>query len=225
MVFFMCGINNCVIFVVFILKAWMSYFARMHKRKCYIFTVNKKLYTVKFQFDRVNDLSKENKMGAHQLAIVFGPTLIWPEVQQQNLATSMVYQSRIVEYVLLEYPKLFRWDCAYKNWRKQTNLYYSRESIVHNVSRTFTSWYVLLKYHLRKIKSCICHSFIFTINRCYGKVWLRIFYNLIFSVIWFWYIWITEELLPLMWHKNTKYMLFPFFFYHQIFFSTRWKYS
>ncbi|XP_060562231.1 rho GTPase-activating protein 15-like [Ruditapes philippinarum] len=67
--------------------------------------------TIKVLFkhlSKVNDLSKENKMGAHQLAIVFGPTLIWPEVQHQNLATSMVYQSRIVEYVLLEYTKLFR---------------------------------------------------------------------------------------------------------------------
>ena len=53
--------------------------------------------------------SKENKMQAHQLAIVFGPTLIWPQVQSSNLATSMVYQSRIVEYVLLEYKNIFRW--------------------------------------------------------------------------------------------------------------------
>ena len=55
------------------------------------------------------DLSKENKMQAHQLAIVFGPTLIWPQVQSNNLATSMVYQSRIVEYVLMEYKNIFRW--------------------------------------------------------------------------------------------------------------------
>ncbi|KAL4222273.1 Rho GTPase-activating protein 27 [Mactra antiquata] len=57
---------------------------------------------------KVMELSSENKMTAHTLAIVFGPTLIWPEVQHQNLATSMVYQSRIVEYVLHEYKNLFR---------------------------------------------------------------------------------------------------------------------
>ncbi|XP_053374747.1 rho GTPase-activating protein 15-like isoform X8 [Mercenaria mercenaria] len=67
--------------------------------------------TIKVLFkhlSKVKDLCKENKMGSHQLAIVFGPTLIWPEVQHQNLATSMVYQSRIVEYTLLEYEKIFR---------------------------------------------------------------------------------------------------------------------
>jgi len=54
------------------------------------------------------ELQKENKMAAHQLAIVFGPTLIWPELQTANMATNMVYQSRIVEFILLEYKNVFR---------------------------------------------------------------------------------------------------------------------
>ena len=59
---------------------------------------------------RVMELEKENKMNAHSLAIVFGPTLIWPEptTSAMNLATSMVYQSQIVEFMLLEYANVFR---------------------------------------------------------------------------------------------------------------------
>ncbi|XP_052811339.1 rho GTPase-activating protein 12-like isoform X10 [Mya arenaria] len=67
--------------------------------------------TVKVLFKHlcnVMDLQRENKMAAHQLAIVFGPTLIWPETSTMNLATSMVYQSQIVEFVLLEYKNIFR---------------------------------------------------------------------------------------------------------------------
>ncbi|XP_052246085.1 rho GTPase-activating protein 15-like isoform X10 [Dreissena polymorpha] len=61
-------------------------------------------------FCNVMDLQKENKMAAHQLAIVFGPTLIWPDPQttSMQLATSLVYQSQIVEFVLLEYKNIFR---------------------------------------------------------------------------------------------------------------------
>lgn len=55
------------------------------------------------------ELHKENKMTAHALAIVFGPTLIWPELQSNNMTTNMVYQSRIVEFILLEYRNVFRW--------------------------------------------------------------------------------------------------------------------
>lgn len=68
--------------------------------------------TIKFLFKHLTAVvenSVENKMQAHQLAIVFGPTLIWPEKQTHHLATSMVYQSRIVEYILLEYQNIFRW--------------------------------------------------------------------------------------------------------------------
>ena len=47
-------------------------------------------------------------MQVHNIAIVFGPTLIWPEKESPNIAVNMVYQSRIVEYCLLEYKNIFR---------------------------------------------------------------------------------------------------------------------
>lgn len=56
---------------------------------------------------KVIDYSKENRMQVHNVAIVFGPTLIWPETVTPNLAANMIYQSRIVEYCLLEYKNIF----------------------------------------------------------------------------------------------------------------------
>ncbi|XP_056007971.1 rho GTPase-activating protein 15-like isoform X45 [Ostrea edulis] len=57
---------------------------------------------------KVIEYSKENRMQVHSVAIVFGPTLIWPETVTPNLAANMIYQSRIVEYCLLEYKNIFR---------------------------------------------------------------------------------------------------------------------
>nr|XP_022305634.1 rho GTPase-activating protein 15-like [Crassostrea virginica] len=57
---------------------------------------------------KVVDQSKENRMQVHNVAIVFGPTLIWPETVTPNLAANMIYQSRIVEYCLLEFKNIFR---------------------------------------------------------------------------------------------------------------------
>ena len=62
-----------------------------------------------FMFSRVVEQSKENRMQVHNVAIVFGPTLIWPETVTPNLAANMIYQSRIVEYCLLEFKNIFRW--------------------------------------------------------------------------------------------------------------------
>ncbi|KAL5006671.1 hypothetical protein ScPMuIL_015477 [Solemya velum] len=67
--------------------------------------------TMKFLFNhllKVQDNSQENRMQLQNIAIVFGPTLIWPEKEGPNLAASMVFQGRIVEYMLLEYKKLFK---------------------------------------------------------------------------------------------------------------------
>ncbi|KAJ8314314.1 hypothetical protein KUTeg_008875 [Tegillarca granosa] len=57
---------------------------------------------------KVIDQSKENRMQVHNIAIVFGPTLIWPEKETPNLAANMIYQSRIVEFLLLEFKHIFK---------------------------------------------------------------------------------------------------------------------
>jgi len=51
--------------------------------------------------------SSENRMQTQNIAIVFGPTLMWPEVESPNLAVSMVYQGQIVEFLIQERAVLF----------------------------------------------------------------------------------------------------------------------
>ncbi|KAL3832101.1 hypothetical protein ACJMK2_023824 [Sinanodonta woodiana] len=67
--------------------------------------------TLKVLFGHLTKLienEKENRMNSYSVAIVFGPSLIWPEIEAANLATSIVYQSKIVEYILVEYKNIFR---------------------------------------------------------------------------------------------------------------------
>ncbi|XP_052763096.1 centrosomal protein of 290 kDa-like isoform X2 [Mya arenaria] len=64
--------------------------------------------TVKVLFKHlcnVMNLQRENKMGVHQLAFVFGPRLIPPLTL--DIATCNDNQRQIVEFVLLEYKKIF----------------------------------------------------------------------------------------------------------------------
>ncbi|XP_060076490.1 rho GTPase-activating protein 12-like [Ylistrum balloti] len=56
---------------------------------------------------RVADKQSVNKMSFHNLAIVFGPTLMWKEMDT-NFMAHMVLQSQIVEFVLLEYKHIFK---------------------------------------------------------------------------------------------------------------------
>uniref|UniRef100_A0A671TFV4 Rho GTPase-activating protein 12-like n=1 Tax=Sinocyclocheilus anshuiensis TaxID=1608454 RepID=A0A671TFV4_9TELE len=49
----------------------------------------------------------ENRMTTQSVAIVFGPTLLRPEVETANMAIHMVYQNQIVELILMEYEKIF----------------------------------------------------------------------------------------------------------------------
>ncbi|CAG5120421.1 unnamed protein product, partial [Candidula unifasciata] len=57
---------------------------------------------------KVMDASHVNRMQTQNLAIVFGPTLLWQESPGEGLAVQTVYQSRIVEFILLEYNELFK---------------------------------------------------------------------------------------------------------------------
>lgn len=60
-----------------------------------------------FIFSRVIDYGEENRMTTQSVAIVFGPTLLRPETETQNMAVHMVYQNQIVELILLEYESIF----------------------------------------------------------------------------------------------------------------------
>ncbi|XP_030629640.1 rho GTPase-activating protein 12-like [Chanos chanos] len=56
---------------------------------------------------KVIDHGEENRMTTQSVAIVFGPTLLRPEVETWNMAVHMVYQNQIVELILLEYETIF----------------------------------------------------------------------------------------------------------------------
>ncbi|XP_054624394.1 rho GTPase-activating protein 12-like isoform X6 [Dunckerocampus dactyliophorus] len=56
---------------------------------------------------KVIDHGEENRMTNQSIAIVFGPTLLRPEMETWNMAVHMVYQNQIVELILLEYENIF----------------------------------------------------------------------------------------------------------------------
>lgn len=59
---------------------------------------------------RVKEHSKDNRMHIQNLAIVFGPTLMWPENDSNNFALDMMlrmHQNQIIEFLLLEFSNMF----------------------------------------------------------------------------------------------------------------------
>ncbi|KAF6726856.1 Rho GTPase-activating protein 15 [Oryzias melastigma] len=54
--------------------------------------------------------SKKNLMSTQGIAIVFGPTLMWPNLDAGNVAVNMVYQNHIVEFILIESQNIFVMD-------------------------------------------------------------------------------------------------------------------
>ena len=58
-------------------------------------------------FHRVIQFWEENRMSVQNVAIVFGPTLLRPEMEASNIAIHMVFQNQIVEFVLNEYERIF----------------------------------------------------------------------------------------------------------------------
>ncbi|CAN9508760.1 unnamed protein product [Ophioblennius macclurei] len=66
--------------------------------------------TMKLLFGHLHRLIKcgeNNRMTVQNVAIVFGPTLLRPEMESSNLAMHMVYQNQIVEFILREYELIF----------------------------------------------------------------------------------------------------------------------
>lgn len=57
--------------------------------------------------DRVIKYGENNRMTVQNVAIVFGPTLLRPEMESANIAMHMVFQNQIVEFILNEYERIF----------------------------------------------------------------------------------------------------------------------
>uniref|UniRef100_A0A665WC83 Rho GTPase activating protein 27 n=1 Tax=Echeneis naucrates TaxID=173247 RepID=A0A665WC83_ECHNA len=56
---------------------------------------------------RVIQCGDDNRMTVQNVAIVFGPTLLRPEMESSNIAMHMVFQNQIVEFILNEYGRIF----------------------------------------------------------------------------------------------------------------------
>ncbi|XP_068161652.1 rho GTPase-activating protein 27 isoform X2 [Antennarius striatus] len=56
---------------------------------------------------RVIQYGDDNRMTVGNVAIVFGPTLLRPEMESSNIAMHMVFQNQIVEFILNEYERIF----------------------------------------------------------------------------------------------------------------------
>nr|XP_023671766.1 rho GTPase-activating protein 15 isoform X2 [Paramormyrops kingsleyae] len=58
-------------------------------------------------FQRILTKSSKNLMSTQGIGIVFGPTLLWPELDYGNMAVNMVYQNQIVELTISECSEIF----------------------------------------------------------------------------------------------------------------------
>ena len=56
---------------------------------------------------RVIEHSLANRMQTQNVAIVFGPTLMWPAQEAANMAVTMVCQNQVVELFILDQGRLF----------------------------------------------------------------------------------------------------------------------
>ncbi|XP_033963403.1 rho GTPase-activating protein 27-like isoform X2 [Pseudochaenichthys georgianus] len=56
---------------------------------------------------RLIEYGEENRMTVQNVAIVFGPTLLRPEMELGNITMHMVFQNQIVEFILNEYQLMF----------------------------------------------------------------------------------------------------------------------
>nr|XP_046234277.1 rho GTPase-activating protein 27 [Scatophagus argus] len=56
---------------------------------------------------RVIQYGEDNRMTVQNVAIVFGPTLLRPEMESSNITMHMVFQNQIVEFILNEYERIF----------------------------------------------------------------------------------------------------------------------
>lgn len=58
-------------------------------------------------FSRVIEHGDENRMTLQNVAIVFGPTLLKPEMESANITAYMVFQNQIIEFILSEFEAIF----------------------------------------------------------------------------------------------------------------------
>jgi len=57
---------------------------------------------------RVTQYQEFNRMHVANVAIVFGPTLMWPEQESLNMAFDLMQQNMVIEALLIEFHNIFK---------------------------------------------------------------------------------------------------------------------
>ncbi|XP_073992198.1 rho GTPase-activating protein 12-like isoform X2 [Rhodnius prolixus] len=57
---------------------------------------------------KVTKYQEHNRMHMANVAIVFGPTLMWPEQESQNMALDLIQQNMVIEALLIDYHLIFK---------------------------------------------------------------------------------------------------------------------
>ncbi|XP_014283998.1 rho GTPase-activating protein 15 isoform X5 [Halyomorpha halys] len=57
---------------------------------------------------RVTQYQEHNRMHVANVAIVFGPTLMWPEQESTNMALDLMQQNMVIEALLIDYQTIFK---------------------------------------------------------------------------------------------------------------------
>ena len=105
-------ILQCITHLDFLLPREMLTFcsnlslAISHRKVNIVFT--SRLCFLCFNFDRVVAHKDKNRMLPQNLAIVFGPTLMWPKKESFNVALSMVFQNQCIEFIINEHHNLWK---------------------------------------------------------------------------------------------------------------------
>lgn len=63
---------------------------------------------------KVSEYSEFNRMLIPNLAIVFGPTLMWPAQESVNMALDLMQQNFVIEALLLDFDSIFE-----RRWRDE----------------------------------------------------------------------------------------------------------
>lgn len=72
------------------------------------FNMNISLISYLSNLSRVTNYKERNRMHTANLAIVFGPTLLWaPAEQAHNIAVDCIQQNNVVDILLTDFKEIF----------------------------------------------------------------------------------------------------------------------
>jgi len=57
---------------------------------------------------KIADYAEYNRMMIPNLAIVFGPTLMWPAIESKNMALDLMQQNYVIEALLSDFESIFQ---------------------------------------------------------------------------------------------------------------------